>query len=254
MAMMRWRYLRSSSTWWMGVSVAAVGTLFFFIGVFTWQSSRHFNATAVSTTATVVEKGYSSDSRDRNSYWIRYVYRDEAGTEHRSAAGVTWSVWGRYQNGGPLQIRYAPDRPDKSKLNAGDTPPWWTAPLVWCTAGILFGGAGGLLARRTFIISGQRVELLRHGRSVMAAVTAVETNAGVTINNRHPRYLKYEFVDEAGTKHQGRSVDLPQRMENRWQTGDPILVMYDPRDPSKHDADVFDLKETRGGRQPDTIG
>jgi hypothetical protein len=32
-------------------------------------------------------------------------------------------------------------------------------------------------------------------------------------------------------------------MEDRWQAGDPILVMYDRRDPSKHEADVFDLKE-----------
>jgi len=240
---MRWRYLKSSFLWWFGLIWAGVGTPFFFVGLGVLQDSRHFNATAVAATATVVEKGHSTTSKGDSRYWLRYVYRDPAKAEHVATADVSWTVWRRYQDGASLAIRYAPDRPGKSSLNIAEADPWWLLPVIFTGLGTVFGGVGWLLVWRAFAQAGKRIQLLRHGASAMGTVTGLVINTSVTINGRHPRYVTYEFPDDAQVKHQGRSPDLPLRLENRWRTGDPLLVVFDRRDPSRNEADVFDLLE-----------
>ena len=241
--MMRWRYLRSAFSWWFGLIWAAVGTPFFFIGIWAYQDARHFNAMAVAATATVVEKGHDTNSKGDSHYWMRYSYHDAAGAEHVGVADVKWEVWRRYADGNPVAIRYASDKPDDNKLNAAEAGPWWVLPLAFGGAGLVFGGTGWFLVWRAIIKAGERVALLRHGVSALASVTGVELNLSVTVNGRHPRYLAYEFYDDAQAKHQGRSSDLPRRMEDRWKAGDPILVVFDRNNPEKSEADIFGVRE-----------
>jgi hypothetical protein len=241
--MILWRHLRSSFFWWFGLIWAGVGTPFCVIGIMLLQADRHFNATAVPATATIVERGHSTTSKGDSSYWMRYVYHDQAGAEHVDTATVSWAVWRQHPDGSALQIRYAPERPASSKLSFDDAAAWWVLPLVFSSVGLVFGGTGWLLVLWTWGKIRARVVLLRTGMSAMATITAVEVNLSVRINGRHPRYLAYEFCDDTGRQHQGRSADLPPRLDNRWQAGDPILVVYDRLDPAKHEADIFDLKE-----------
>ncbi len=241
--MLRWRYLKASFTWWFGLIWAGVGTPFFFIGIWAFQDNRHFTATAEAATATVVEKGHDTSSKGDSRYWLRYTYQDSAGAEHVGVADVKWAVWRKYEDGNSVAVRYAGDRPDKSRLNTAESGPEWLLPLVFGGAGLLFGGVGWFLVVRAIGKAGERVALLRQGVSALGWVTGIEANLSVTVNGRHPRYLAYEFLDDAQAKHAGRSSDLPRRMEDRWKAGDPIMVVFDQKDPEKNEADIFGVRE-----------
>ena len=38
------------------------------------------------------------------------------------------------------------------------------------------------------------------------------------------------------------SINLPLRLQNRWNPGDRILIVHDALNPSRHDADIFDVR------------
>ena len=40
----------------------------------------------------------------------------------------------------------------------------------------------------------------------------------------------------------GNSPDLPLRLQDNWNIGDPIFVAQDPTDPGKYEVDLFDVR------------
>lgn len=240
--MLRWRYLKMSFIWWFGLIWAAVGTPFFIIGVCTYKSEFHFRAHSVSATATVVEKGHDTNSKGDSHYWMRYVYHDPAGAEQVGLADLSWKAWRKYNDGDALQITYLSENPARSRVNDEDAGPWWVAPLIFSALGLAFGGVGWFLVIRAIVKTGQEVRLLRFGVPALGRVKSVEINMQVKINNRNPYYLMYEFKDDSGTMREGRSNDLPLRLQDDWQAGDAILVLYDQFDPSQHEVDIFNQR------------
>ena len=51
-----------------------------------------------------------------------------------------------------------------------------------------------------------------------------------------------DVKDDSGTIREGRSSDLPLRLQDRWQVGDSILVLYDQFDPAQNEVDLFDQR------------
>lgn len=239
---MRWRYLKMSFAWWFGLIWACVGTVFAISGVIMFFAQRDFENRAVNANATIVERGHGTTSKGDSHYWMRYLYRDPDGKEHVDRADVNWSVWRKYSDGDSLPIRYLPENPARNRLNDADAESWWVLPLIFGLVGSTFGGVGWILVGRSFIVSGRRAALMRSGMGALGTVRAVEMNMQVKINNRHPYYLSYEFADETGVKHEGRSPNLPRKLNDRWQPGDPVLIVYDPMDASRHEADIFEMR------------
>jgi len=78
---LRWRYLKSSFWWWFGLIWAAVGAIFVIVAVLLWLGEQQFSQGGVSTTGTILEKGYErieevGDRDDDVSYWLSYRYLD----------------------------------------------------------------------------------------------------------------------------------------------------------------------------------
>src|SRR5262245_13693866 len=240
--MLRWRYLKSSFALWFGLIWAGVGTPFFFIALFTFLDQRHFNSHAINTTATIVEKGHSTSNKGDSKYWMRYLYHDTAGNEHADVADVKWESWRKYSDGDELAISYLNDNPGRSHVNATDGEPVWILPLAFGGAGSLVGSVGWFLVVSSFLRAGRRARLIRTGTPVLGTVTGIDVNANVRINGRNPLYLKYEFKDDSSMNREGRSPDLPRRMESRWAPGDHILVLCDPFDSSRFEVDLFDQR------------
>jgi hypothetical protein len=240
--MIRWRYLKSYFTFWFGLIWAGCGTAFIIVAIATYASHRQLSLHGVATSATVVEKGHDTDKDGDSQYWIRYLFHDAAGVEHVEVAKVKWAASRKYDIGAALPIRYLPDRPTRSSIDDPDAEQGWVLPLIFGIFGAVFGGIGWVLLMRAIVRSGSQASLMRHGVGVLGAVTAVEVNYNVRINRRHPCFLRYEFVDDLGQKQEGCSINLPFRLERRWNPGDNILVVHDRLDPSRHDADIFDVR------------
>ncbi|MFN0059857.1 MAG: DUF3592 domain-containing protein [Planctomycetota bacterium] len=117
--------------------------------------------------------------------------------------------------------------------------PWWRLPLIFTSVGFVLGGVGLVLVTKTLAACSRHLGLLRDGFAAVGTVTAVEENLRVRINQRHPRFLRYQFTDAVGQLHSERSSYLPREFEHRFAPGAAIVVLYDPNDPTKNTVDIF---------------
>jgi hypothetical protein len=237
----RWRYLRGTFTWWFGLIWAAVGTPFAVIAAVIALHEARYADEAVPVQATVVEKGHDTDLERSSTYWLRYRYLDAAGAEHVGRENVSWEVWRRYRDGDVLAAEYLRGDPASSRLAEGGASRW-LLPLIFGAAGLVFGGTGWFLVARASRRAGRYARLMGEGSPALGKVLAVEVQQSVRINGRHPSYLVYEFTDDLGQKRHGESSYLPRELEERWQPGGAVLVLYDPNDPTRFDVDLFDAR------------
>ncbi len=74
--------------------------------------------------------------------------------------------------------------------------------------------------------------LVGYGRVTDAVVIAIPSDESVTINDRHPRFLRYQFVLPASNeKVKADGPRLSRREEAKWHIGDKLRIAYDPQDP-----------------------
>ncbi len=238
--MLRWRYLKTSFSWWFGVIWALVGTSFAIGGVCGYASAKAFEERSAGADASVVEKGQEELSNGDRRYWLRYRWQDPGGVERDGLAGVRWDAWQLHREGDPLPIRYLPEEPERSSYADPEGVEWWVLPLIFGAVGLVFGGVGWFLALGSWFDSGRIVQLLLEGSVAVGRVSAIEENLNVRINRRHPRLVVYEFKDTSGKSRTARGPNLPRHLEDRWKPGDPITVVYDPADPERSVLDLFD--------------
>lgn len=245
----RWRYLRTSFWWWFGLIWAAVGTPFLMIGIVVACQDRHALRGGVAIQATIVAMGHDAGASERDGYFLRFRYADTAGREHLVEEGVPWEAWPHYQAGQTVPIEYLASQPARSRLaeNVGHDANviQWAFGLL----GLAFAGIGWGLMTGSWLGAGRRTGLLFRGAPARGQVTGIERHANLRINGRNPAYLTYQFTDGQGRRRQGQSALLPLGLESRWQPGDPILILYDPADTQRHEADIHDLRadELPGG-------
>ena len=220
---------------------AVVGTPFLVIAVYQLGVERDIANNGVGAVATLVEKGHSTSRGSSSNYWLKYVFSDERGVEHIRQAKVKWEDWRRFRDGDTLTIRYVPDNPDRNRLARGLDNAWWVLPLIFGILGLVFGGLGW-----TFIVLSLRkvfaeINLLRTGSVTEGKIIAFHYDPAIAINGRHPAFFEYCYEADGNT-HKGRSPDLPLRLTERWNQGDPIRVVYDARNPSRSEPDIYDAR------------
>jgi hypothetical protein len=240
-----WNYLKASFFFWFGLIFAAVGTPFLLASIYELNVERDIAEHGIRTEATLVEKGHTTSRRGDSNYWLTYVFQDQQGREQIRRAQVHWEQWRSFQDGDKMTVRYVPDSPQRNRLSDPMIDePWWVLPFVFSILGIVFGGFGW-----TFIVILLRkvrreLHLLRTGTITVGEITGFDTDPQVTINGRHPCYLKYRY-EVAGHRYHGQSPDLPLRIEGKWNNGDKITVIYDPRSPEQSEPDIFDVRGER---------
>ena len=105
---------------------------------------------------------------------------------------------------------------------------------LYAALGLLAGAAifvGQYLMQRSSALD--RLALLNQGRPTMGRVTG-----------KGPGHeLEYTFTDERGQNHRGHAEVAPRWLE-RWTVGQDILVVFDPREPARHMADLFGFRAT----------
>lgn len=236
-----WRYLRSSLGWWFGLVWGLIGTGALVGLSFVLDADRRFREEGVAAMATVVRTGHTPNVRAETGYFIRYRYRDTTGQDHVAEQPIGESTWRQYPAGAELPIVYLPDQPGQSQA-LPDQQPAWVLPAIFIGIGLVFAGPGWYLAIRSFRQVRRRLRVLRQGVAVLGQVTSLQEQTNVTINNRHPWCLAYQFQDIEGQTHEGISPLLPQKLEARWAVGDPILVSHDAANPRCHEVDIYGVR------------
>lgn len=236
---LRWRYLKSSFMALFGLIWALVGTLFVVVDAAALISSRARAAAVVSVAGVVVEKGRDEDREGTSRHWLRYTWRDAEGLEHAGLVETSADAWERNEPGAAVAVEVPSADPARAALvGEGGSGSW----LLFGAIGLVFAGVGWGLVISAFRSSGKRARVIATGVATDGTVESVEIATNVRINQRNPRYLQFAFRDEVGERRGGRTPFLPRAIEDRWQRGDRIRVVYDPLDRALCEADIFDAR------------
>ncbi len=251
-ARLRWLYLRGAFLV-IGVIFTLAGVVLGLIAAYLWQREAAFHRQAVRAVATVTGKEQRLESTGkggkRNVFILKYTFPDAAGRQHEGEARVSQDQWRRANPGDPLDVEYAANNPGDNRAVGESAEGLW---VIWLLLGIgaLFGSLGIVFLGYALVQSGRRARLVREGTPALGTVDAVVKDDGAVKVKGNYR-LAYHFTDNEGNTWEGRGPSQPWSLAARWNPGETILVLYDPRDPRRNEADVFearsdDLDELQG--------
>jgi hypothetical protein len=82
---------------------------------------------------------------------------------------------------------------------------------------------------------------VQHGTPALGVVTEVaENDSALKVAGTYR--LVYRFTVESGETWEGRGPPQPWSLAARWDPGENILVLYDPRNPRRNEADVWEAR------------
>ncbi len=243
LARLIWLYVRSP-LWWMGLILSVFGAPMILAAVLISRSEAAFREHAVLTVASISGKDRESRELRKNGETVHiliYRFQDSTGTLYEGRTGASHDDWRRAKDGDPLSIAYDRTNPQNSR-RAEQIP----ATVDW---GLLFlGGLGTLfclvgtpLAVYSLIAAVQRARLVRAGRATLGVVgELVEDDSPVRFKGAYR--LTYHFDDEAGASWEGRGPAQTWSLAARWDPGETILVLYDPANPRRNEADIWEVR------------
>lgn len=105
--------------------------------------------------------------------------------------------------------------------------------IIFLPLGLLELGIGLYLLYWRYNEKKKIVEVLRDGQAVIGQITSVSENYAVSINDRHPWIIEYEFRPNGGLQVYGKVTTLNTPGPNL-QTGCETYVLYMPQAPSQN--------------------
>ena len=250
-AHLRWLYIRGT-LWWMGLAFTAIGMTILLVLFLLWQYEQGFDANAVEAVAKVTGKartvmGGKKGNTPRTVHVLDYTFQDGAAQQYSGNAEVSADTWGRAKTGDALTIEYDRTNP-ASNRRAGSVSTM--DPMGFGVVGgigLLLATVGHVSVACVMFRSRQRVRLIQTGVPALGVVNGVaENDSALKVAGTYR--VAYQFTDESGATWQGRGPPQQYALAYRWNAGDAILVLYDPRKPSRNEADLF---ETRSDERAD---
>lgn len=195
--------------------------------------STHINGTVVRKFVTVSH----GKGGPHYTHCVAYTYRagNLIGTCVTPVHGYVWEV---FQEGGPIPIKYLPEKPQDSRI---DEPAEDYSATMKERIGLGFGGLSLLLGTAISYYGFRRNQLYQRlisaGDSCVGIITSVEMeNSGKQLRT----YLHLQFRDNYNRLIEGRTWDLPQPEGRNWESGKPVRVYFDPAN-----SNVFTVDLTR---------
>jgi hypothetical protein len=168
-------------------------------------------------------------------YVLIYSYEAE-NVSGRVRTGVDHATFDRVHVGGPIPIAYLPSDP---RVNCIDYP-WELSDMAWVPLDDF------VVAMMVFIPAvfltwhfGMRNRI--HDR---LKTTGVPTWGEVTsLEKTHHRahsdtYLVFRFTTPSGRLIVGRSPSVTANDRTNWKVGDPVSILYDPKNPAYFSVDI----------------
>ena len=226
-------FAKRSPTFWIGVFLLAVGTIFLAVGWGIIREEQRYRTEGQTTSGVVLSKAIeratrsgSSGSRTETRYTVAYRF-DAGGRTYAGTQRVSVATWERLREQEPLQVQYVGSDPMINRP-LGET----SAALTYVFPGIgaIAGLIGAVLFVRSVRSNQSKARVWVEGTAADATVSAVEeTNFKV---NRRPMWVvRYEYRDHSGQTHGGASDYMAAEKANAWKKGDRIRVRFDPHKP-----------------------
>lgn len=210
-----------------------VGLPFTVIGIYVWTAEREFDRDARVATGVVLSKDVNhsrnKDGSTSTSYSVRYRFTPRGGRSLEGESGVDRDGWNRLAEREPIEIAYLPSDPSNNRVRGIRK-----MVLAWIFTGLgsLFTVAGGVILAFGIRGSVRHRRLRANGLTADAVVTRVQAS-NVRVNRRRQARVCYEFRDDRGQPHTGKSHHMPINEATAWKAGDRITIRYD-RDRPRH--------------------
>ena len=220
-----------------GLIVLAVAVGSTFLARFLIQLEGRYEAEGAITPGTVenrytrTETSRDTDGRRRTSttHWVEYRFSPEEGMTLHGKDSVGRSLYGSLPVGATVEVQYLQSDPSTNRV-AQEAP---GRAIAWI---LLLPGLTGLAALVLLGIAwrraGRHLRLLRHGRAVDGVVKDKRPNPHVRINGRPVLRIRYQFEADGGVCTAEENV-YSRAIAETLQPGDPVVVVFDPRDPSR---------------------
>jgi hypothetical protein len=240
-----------------GCVVAAIGTIFIAAGLAMFWKDFRVQHYGVPATATVVDTGQQTETKSRtapdgrrrteqerkvSSYFMTFAFTDRAGTQHKIKQGVNREVLDNFPQGSSVPVVYLPDRGETARLSRVANPRWWVGGTAMTAIAALFFLPGWFLLCRALWKCSRKVRLLKSGFPIMGEVVRLRVDHTTRIRGRHPCSVIYRFTHPSGQVLEGQSEWIPQHLENRYQAGTPIQVVYDSHNAQLHEPDIYGIR------------
>jgi hypothetical protein len=204
-----------------------VGLPFAVVGVYVWTAEREFERDARVARGIVLSKDINR-SRNNNgststSYSVRYRFTPPGGRALEGASGVDRDDWNQLSEREPIDIAYLPSDPSNNRVRGTRK-----MVLAWIFTGLgsLFTVAGAVILAFGLRGSARHKRLRATGMTADAVVTRV-LPANVRVNKRQQARVLFEFRDDRGGTHAGKSSLMPIDEAMAWKAGDGITIRYD---------------------------
>jgi len=205
----------------------------------------HFDANAERTMATVTRKDTRDEPRGPKGqlkliYVVYFTFRDAAGQTHEGSTEVSANDWTVRKKGDTLLIEYDRTDPSSTRLAGSGTTSHWGLIAAGFGAVVFFTVGIAIVATLLFGAA-RRARLVRTGTPALGAVDCVvENDSAVKLEGTFR--VRYHFTDAEGTTREGRGPAQAWSRAGRYSTGESVLVLYDPANPARHEADLFEAR------------
>jgi hypothetical protein len=243
---LRWLYL-SGPVWWTGLAFSLFGPVVAVVTHLLLQEERAFQGNAARAVATVtgkeshLERKPAKPNTNERVHVLDCTFQDDAGRTHQAKIPVGLDEWQRVNKGDTKTIEYDRTNPSINRP-AGEPVPPSLLLLIFRGVGVLFTTFGVVLLGVAFVSSARRVRVVRKGVAVLGTMDGVVEDASSSRGNTRFFRVAYRFVDDGGTTHAARGPAQSWSRVGGWQTGETILVLYDPANPERNEADIFQAR------------
>jgi len=214
---------------------AAVGLGLLIGGVFAFQHTRRFLATAISVPGIVTENVWqeerSSNNRLRGSFYPRIRFRTTEGQEI-SILSTVGDNPPSYRVNETVTVLYDPQQPYHAVIRS--FLELWFLPTLLCGMGMVFCSFGVVAAALKVATTRKNAWLEQNGRRVQAEFTRVELNTSVQVNGTCPYRLVCQWLDPATNQmHVFHSANI-WFDPTQFISGKTLDVLLDPENPHRY--------------------
>lgn len=218
---------------WFGGVWLFVGAPFLVIGLYVGSQhlvvSKRLDAEGRTIEGMVLTKeirtSSSSGGRRRTAPAYRVTFRFVAPNGLITGdAEVSAETWDTLVEREPIRVTYLPDNPQHYRVEG--QVGGWMLPIIFTVLGGVFTGVGGVLFFRGLGQLRTREWLLREGFPIEATVTDVRPTR-LWVNGVQQWAIHYQYRDDRGRIHQGKSGALSPEETETWKEGDTGVVRFD---------------------------
>jgi hypothetical protein len=204
-------------------------------GVFAFQHTRRFLATAISVPGVVTENVWQERRSSNNSihgdFYPRIRFRTTDGQEI-SFITNSGSNPPSYHVNERITILYDPQQPYDARIQS--FVELWLLPTILCGLGIFFCSFGVVAAIWKVLNARKNAWLQQNGRRIQAEFTCVELNTSLRVNGTSPYRLVCQWLDPATNKmHVFHSANIWFDPTN-YIPGKTLDVLLDPENPHRY--------------------